>query len=66
MTKLAHRRGYRIVGANRFGFNVFYVRNDLGTARLPTIQLDELFGHDRNNERIKLFEAIKDFKYQVV
>jgi hypothetical protein len=66
MTKLAQRRGYRVVGANRFGFNVFYVRNDLGTGRLSAIDVHELFRHDRNNERIKLFDEIKDFKYEIV
>jgi hypothetical protein len=66
MTKLAKKLGYRTVGANRFGFNVFYLRNDLGTTLIPEIEVSELFRHDRNRERIKLFEEIKDYTYELV
>jgi hypothetical protein len=65
MTKLAQRRGYRLVGSNRFGFNVSYVRNDLGQGLIPEIDVNELFRHERNRNRVKLFEEIKDFKYEV-
>ena len=29
MAKLAERKGYRLVGANRYGFNTIYLRNDI-------------------------------------
>jgi hypothetical protein len=51
MTKLAERLGYRLVGGNRFGFNTFYLRGDLGEGVLPTIGLEELLRHDRNVSR---------------
>ena len=52
MTALAARRGYRLVAANRFGFNLFYVRERLATAALPAIDPDELFGHARAEARV--------------
>jgi hypothetical protein len=52
MTALAARRGYRLVAANRFGFNLFYVREPLAAATLPAIRLDDLFRHARAKARI--------------
>jgi hypothetical protein len=44
MTRLAESLGYRMVGANLYGFNIFYARNDVAEV-LPTIELEELFRH---------------------
>jgi len=44
-TKLAERLGYRLVGANLYGFNLFYLRNDVGADVLPTIEVAEIFRH---------------------
>jgi hypothetical protein len=52
MTKLAATLGYRLVGGNRFGFNTFYLREDVvDETTIPTIGLDELLRHDRNSGR---------------
>ena len=45
MIKLANRLGYRLVGANLYGFNTLFARDDVGAALLPTIGVDELFRH---------------------
>jgi hypothetical protein len=63
MTKLADRLGYRLVGANRFGFNAFYLRRDLGTDLIPEVDVANLFRHPRNRERMQLFETIKDYEF---
>ena len=66
MTKLARKLGYRLVGANRFGFNAFYIRNDLGKDLISEIEASELLKHDAHKEWVKLFEEIKDFEYEIV
>ena len=43
--RLAGDGGYRLVGSNIYGFNVFFARNDVGVETLPTIGLDGLFRH---------------------
>jgi len=51
MTALAARRGYRLVAANRFGFNLFYVREDLATPTMRSIRPDDVFRHARAKAR---------------
>jgi len=45
-TRLAERLGYRLVGANLYGFNTLYLRGDVVPVDvLPTIDVEELFRH---------------------
>jgi hypothetical protein len=41
--KLGRRKGYRLVGCNRSGYNAFFVRKDLGQNQLPEILAAECF-----------------------
>ncbi|MBK9468455.1 MAG: hypothetical protein IPO20_11075 [Gammaproteobacteria bacterium] len=45
MVKLGREKGYRLVGANRYGFNVVFVRNDIAAELLPEIPAEQCFGH---------------------
>lgn len=63
MLSLATKKGYRLVGANRFGFNLVFVRNDIFPDRVPAIPLEFVLRHPRHTERLKLFEPIKNRKY---
>jgi len=63
MTKLANRKGYRLVGANDYGFNTIYVQNGLAEDIFPEVSVAEVLRHSRNAERFKLFEPIKDWEY---
>ena len=63
MVKLANRKGYRLIGANRYGFNTIYVRDNLGQDLIPTRTVEDILKHLRNEERFALFEAIKNMPY---
>jgi hypothetical protein len=63
MERLARRKGYRLVGANRLGFNTIYVREGLAPT-LPPVCVESILSHPRNKERAVLFEPIKDWKYE--
>ena len=41
--RLAHRKGYRLVGTNRSAYNAFFVRDGLGEAQLPAVTVAECF-----------------------
>ena len=66
LTKLGRRLGYRLVGANRFGFNLFYVLDELAGGRLPAIEVADLLRHERTRERLVRDEEIEDFPFEVV
>ncbi len=63
MVKLAHKKGYRLVGANDYGFNTIYVRNGLGEEILPEVPVEAVLRHPRNLDRAALFEPIKAWEY---
>lgn len=45
--KLAARRGYRLVGCNRYGYNAFFVRNGLGDREIPEVPVEACFTHPK-------------------
>ncbi len=45
MCKLASQKGYRLVGAQRYGFNAFFVRDDLARDTLPTVTPEDCLLH---------------------
>lgn len=63
MVQLAHRKGYRLVGSNRFGFNLIFAKRGLFEGRVPEVSLESVLQHPRYIERLSLFEAVKDFPY---
>ena len=63
MVKLGRRKGYRLVGANRYGFNLFFVKNGLYEDRVPEVPLESILQHPRHVARLDRFEEIKDWEY---
>lgn len=43
--KLSHEKGYRLVGCNQYGYNAFFIRNDLAQEALPEIPPSQCFQH---------------------
>lgn len=66
MAKLAEKKGYRLVGANDYGFNMIFVRSDLAQGVLPTVPVESVLEHPRNAERYSLCSEIKDWDYITV
>lgn len=42
--KLAKKKGYRLIGANRGGWNAFFVKNELATTLLPEVDARSCLG----------------------
>jgi len=38
MCKLAKRKGYRLIGVHRFGFNAFFLKNGVGEKFFPAVE----------------------------
>ena len=45
--KLCRKKGYRLVGVNRYGFNAFFVKNGIEERVLPEISAAECFTHPK-------------------
>ena len=45
--KLAKKKGYRLVGCNRYGYNAFFIRGGLGEKEIPEIPVKECFKHPK-------------------
>lgn len=63
MTRLARRKGYRLVGSNAYGHNALFVRQDLGEALLPEVPSDSLLRHPATRAGMARFEPIRDWAY---
>jgi hypothetical protein len=63
MVKLAKKKGYRLVGCNRYGFNTIFVKEEIAKDLLPEIAVADVLAHPRNLDRMKLFEEIKSWQY---
>jgi hypothetical protein len=46
MVKLCKKRGYRMIGAHRHGFNVFFLRDDEGQKFFPEVSIQQV--HDNH------------------
>lgn len=63
MVSLGRKKGYRLVGANRYGFNLIFVRNDVFPERVPEVPVDVILNHPRYEDRLQLGEALEDWPY---
>jgi len=52
-TKLAERKGYRLVGCNRGGWNAFYVKCGLADEALPAVSVQSCFRYRWNEHGMK-------------
>jgi len=43
--KLATKKGYRLVGCERYGFNAVFLRNDVGQREFPEVPARDCFNH---------------------
>lgn len=66
-TKLAERKGYRLVGANGPDTNAFFVRNDIGREAFPTVSVLSCLSSDSAKFRQKTqYPLIMNMPLEVV
>lgn len=51
--KLGRQKDYRLVGCNQYGYNAFFLRNDVGMAVFPEVPVEQCLAHPKNQHRRK-------------
>lgn len=65
--KLGRRKGYRLVGVNRYGYNAFFVRQGIGDQIVPEIDVESCFTHPKVIQGMReRFPMVKDLPWQEV
>jgi hypothetical protein len=64
MTRLANRKGYRLVGANELGFNFIFVKNGIADSLIPEVDVESVLKHPSLRKTNERFEEIKDWKFE--
>jgi hypothetical protein len=60
MISMGERKGYRFVGTNGYGFNAFFVREDLAIGVLPTADPHDCFDHPAIARSVAALDAVRD------
>ncbi|MDR0719916.1 MAG: hypothetical protein LBF78_09795 [Treponema sp.] len=42
MINLSKKKGYRLIGSHKYGFNLIFMRNDIGNKYFPEVELSEI------------------------
>jgi hypothetical protein len=64
MKKLLNAKGYRLIGAHRFGFNAFFMLNDVSKDYFPEKSVESV--HDNPYTRFRMtsaWEKVKDLPW---
>ncbi len=63
-TRMLKKKGYRLVGVNKYATNAFFILEELATGLLPTKAVEECFFHPRAKENIiSRWEKSKDLPW---
>lgn len=63
MTKLAAGKGYRLVGANEYGFNFIFLKKGIADKLIPEVTVESVLQHPSVKEGQGKFEEIRDWEY---
>lgn len=66
MCKLGAKKGYRLIGTHRFGFNAFFLRKDLGTEFFPEVEPGACLNDPFTEMRSRSWAEIMDLKWHQV
>ncbi|MEM6822061.1 MAG: hypothetical protein AAF558_08990 [Verrucomicrobiota bacterium] len=67
LVDLSKKKGYRLIGCNKYGYNAFFIREDDGLPHFPDVSVEACldFPHCRNDQR-SVFEPIRDMPWESV
>lgn len=63
LQQLAHKKGYRLIGSNTYGHNLFFMKNGIGENEFPEIEVALTLQHPFATTKFKEFEKIKHLPF---
>lgn len=63
LIKLGKKKGYRLIGTNLYGFNAFFIRNDIGRKIFPTVSVNDCRVHPTRENDSKIFSKIQKLPF---
>ena len=65
--KLGREKGYRLVGCEHYGYNAFFLREDVGRDLFPEVTVESCFAHPKNRFGMeKRFPKVAGMKWEEV
>lgn len=65
--KLGREKGYRLVGCNKYGFNAFFVRSDIGEEVFPEIPVERCLQHPQAKDGNKMrLPQVVNYEWTIV
>jgi hypothetical protein len=66
MTELSLCKGYRLIGSHRHGFNVLFMRNDVGTDVFPAVSMASIHGNSATRNAQELWAEVQTLPWMKV
>lgn len=64
MKRLLSKRGYRLVGGHRFGFNVIFMLNEIGVDYFPEVSIESIHDNSYTKNRMKsAWDGVKNLSW---
>jgi hypothetical protein len=63
MSELSKSKGYRLIGAHRYGFNVFFLRDDVGADVFPAVTVEQVHDNPTTRRAWLAWPSVKDFPW---
>lgn len=61
--KLMQSKGYRLIGSHRHGFNLIFLRNDIGIDLFPEVSFERYYETFHSKNRQKVWNKVKDLPW---
>ena len=66
MVNLMKNKGYRLIGCHKYGFNVIFLRNNVGIKFFPEINPEQCFENAYTRERSKVWSRVAAMPWEIV
>lgn len=63
MCRLLDKKGYRLVGGSRYGFNTIFIKKEIGQAFFPEVSIESVHDNPYTKNKVREWEIVKDLPW---